>query len=465
MPPKGFMARGQQLATLAALAHELLTGDAYGAMLHELAGRGDLSETQARNIVLSLKDYGKAKRLSAPFVADLARQSSHCYDRWIAARRANDFKIFEESLQRMVALKQEQASLYGYDAHPYDGLLDEYESGATVAFLDGVFARVREELPPLIAQIGQAKPIDDRCFYQMFPRERQFAFSLELLGWIGYDFDAGRQDYSEHPFTTSFGMSDVRVTTRVDEHNLSAVIWSSIHEGGHALYEQGLPEDQEGLPVGSAASLSIHESQSRLWENNIGRSLAFWQCFYPRLQAAFPEQLGAVSVDDFYRAMNRVTPSLIRTEADELTYHLHVLIRYELEKQLLDGSLSVEALPEAWNDLYEKYLGIRPPDARQGILQDVHWCHGSFGYFPTYSLGSFYASQFYEHALKAFSGLEEDIRHGHFERFLHWLRDKIHRRGRRYDSDTLCHLVTGKGLDISVFLHYAKEKYRALYEL
>ena len=297
----------------------------------------------------------------------------------------------------------------------------------------------------------------------IFPKQQQWDFSLHVLRQMGFDFEAGRQDYSEHPFTTSFSPGDVRITTRVDEHNFASMLWSSIHEGGHGLYEQGLPDEQYGLPLGEAASLSIHESQSRLWENCVGRGADFWEYAFPVLKQYFPEQLGAVDKSTFYKACNRVSPSLIRTEADEVTYHFHVMIRFELEKALMDGSLSAADLPGAWNDQFEKYLGIRPADDKTGVLQDVHWSHGMFGYFPTYSLGSFYAVQFFEQASRDIAGLESLIKCGEFGALLQWLRTHVHQYGRQYTSDELCRRITGKSLDPMIFVAYARKKYSGIY--
>lgn len=465
MPPKGFAFRGRQLATLASQAHELVTSDRYGNLLHELSQRHDLSDDQQHNIRLSLEDYEKNKKLSADFVEQLTQQTSNSYNAWIDARRKSDFSLYAPELAKMIRLKKEQAELYGYVQHPYDALLDDYEKGATVAMLDPIFGMVKEQLPPLLQQICDAEQVDDSFFMQHFPKEKQFDFSMEVLRQMGYDFEAGRQDYSEHPFSTSFAPTDVRVTTRVDEHNLASLLWSSIHEGGHALYEQGLPEGQYGMPLGAAVSLSIHESQSRLWENCVGRSFRFWAYFYPRLQQQFPSQLDRVHLSDFYKATNKVQPSLIRTEADEVTYHFHVLIRYEIEKALLVNDIGVNDLAAVWNESYRKYLGLSAPNDLHGLLQDIHWSHGSFGYFPTYSLGSFYAAQFFEQASKDISGLSDQMKEGNYTNLLQWLRVHIHSHGRRYNSEELCKLITGRGLDFSSFMNYVREKYQAIYGL
>ena len=463
MPAKSAAFRGRQLATLAAMAHDLQTSKELDGTINELAGRTDLSGQQMANVRLSLQDLEKNKKLPGEFVSALSMQTSECFNAWIAARKANDYSIFQPSLAKMIALKQEQARLYGFQGHPYDALLDDYEKGATVAMLDPLFEKIKKQLPVLLDKIKAAEQVSNDCFHQHFPKQEQWDFSLDVLRNMGYDLEAGRQDYAEHPFTTSFSATDVRITTRVDEDNFASMLWSTIHEGGHALYEQGLPESEYGLPLGSAASLGIHESQSRFWENCIGRGRDFWTHFYPILQQRFPQQLTDVAMDTFYKAMNRVAPSLIRTEADELTYHFHVMIRYEIEKGLMDGAIDVKDLPQTWNSLYERYLGVCPPDDKTGILQDVHWSHGSFGYFPTYSLGSFYAAQFYSQAKQDLPGLQELVAAGDFTTLLQWLREKVHQYGRQFTSEELCERVTGHPLDTDHFIRYATEKYEGIY--
>jgi carboxypeptidase Taq len=464
MPPKGFPYRGRQLATLASQAHAFVTSEEYGAILHELAGKEDLTEVEKNNVRLSLEDYERNSKLSPAFVEELTQQTSHSYNAWIQARNENSYGIYAPQLKKMIVLKKVQAELYGYEQHPYNALLDEYEKGATVAMLDPVFKMVQEQLPAVLNKISEAPQVNNDFLHQYFPKQQQWDFSTEVLKKMGYDFEAGRQDYAEHPFTTSFAPTDVRITTRVDEQNFASLLWSSIHEGGHALYEQGLPESEYGMPLGAAASLSIHESQSRLWENCIGRGLSFWKFFYPKLQGYFPQQLSNISLTDFYKGINKVQPSLIRTEADEVTYHFHVMIRYEIEKALIGGSLDPQDVSGAWNDLYDKYLGVKPTDDKHGVLQDVHWCHGSFGYFPTYSLGSFYAAQFFEQAQKEVSVLQHHVEAGEFGELHHWLYEKVHKYGRHYTSEELCRNITGKGLDFSSFMRYIQQKYIGLYE-
>ena len=463
MPSKGAGFRARQLATLAGQAHEILTSPRLSDVMEALHERKDLQPDEKANVTRSYEDYLKHKKLPGAFVESLSMLTSECFTAWMEARKENNYGLFAPSLTRMIAMKREQTKLLGYEAHPYDALLDEYEPGATTALLDNVFDGIRTDLPPILERIRNAQQVDDAIFLKHYPKEQQWEFSVAILKAMGYDMEAGRQDYSEHPFTVSFSPDDVRVTTRVDEDNYASLLWSTIHEGGHALYEQGLLPYNYGLPLGTAASLGIHESQSRLWENCIGRSSTFWQHFFPRLKNTFPQQLAHAGWQDIWKACNKVIPSLIRTEADELTYHFHVLIRYELEKQLIEGKLDASDLKEAWNNAYEHYLGIRPADDRTGILQDVHWSHGSFGYFPTYTLGSFYAAQFYAGAQKAMPELEHEIAAGNFTNLLQWLRTHIHIHGRRYYSDELCEVVTGEKLNVNYFLNYVKQKYAQVY--
>jgi carboxypeptidase Taq len=463
MPAKGAAARGRQLATLSSMAHEILTGKEFERVITELAGKDGLSDTEEANVRISLEDFEKNRKLPSSFVSDLSHQTTACYNAWIEARQKSDYNIYKPHLAKMIALKQRQAKLYGYENHPYDALLDDYEKGANTVMLDAVFTKIKTLLPPVLSKIKSSAQVSNECFLQFFPKESQWDFSVDVLRKMGFDFEAGRQDYSEHPFTTSFAPTDVRVTTRVSEDNFASLLWSTIHEGGHALYEQGLPMEQYGLPLASAASLGIHESQSRFWENCIGRGHDFWKFFYPKLQRYFLTQLGKVNLDTFYKAMNRVEPSLIRTEADEVTYHFHVLIRYEIEKALLGSELKADDLQAAWNDRYTHYLGVTPPNDVKGILQDVHWSHGSFGYFPTYSLGSFYAAQFYAEANKQIPDLSTLSANGDYTLLLQWLRENVHVHGRRYTSEELCERITGEKLDIGYFMQYIEAKYAAIY--
>lgn len=463
MPPKGAGFRARQTATLSEWAHRLFTQESFRDLLLELNSRDDLDSTQKKNVELSLYDYSQQEKLSAAFVRAMSELVSQSYQSWMAARRANDFSVFAPDLSKMVELKKQEAGLLGYEGHPYNALLNQYERGATTVLLDKVFAQLQAPLKELLGHIAAQPPVADDFLRQAFAKDQQWKFGMEVLRQMGFDFGAGRQDISEHPFTTNFSSRDVRVTTRIHENDFTSMTWSCIHEGGHALYEQGLPEEAYGLPLGEYTSLSIHESQSRLWENNVGRSADGWQHFYPLAQQYFPEQLGPIDPEQFYKAINKVRPSLIRTEADELTYHFHVLIRYELEKKLLEGALQVKDIPAWWNARYKELLGVDVPDDLHGCLQDVHWSHGSFGYFPTYSLGSFYAAQFFQAAGRQVPGLADEIRKGRFQPLLSWLRMNIHAHGRRWTSEELCERVTGAPLDIQYFMQYARDKYRHIY--
>lgn len=465
LPPKGAHFRGQQISTLSELAHQLFSEESLGNLLQELAHKDDLTPEQKRNVELTLEDYTKNKKYSSLFVRRLSEQVNKTFHAWIEARGQNSFAVYEKDLNALVQLKKEESEILGYQQHPYNAHLNEYEKGATVELVDKTFKNLLPHLKPLLDKIAAQPQVDDSFLKQHFPHPQQWDWGLHLLKALQFDFGAGRQDVSEHPFSTSFGPQDVRITTRVDEEDFNNMTWSCIHEAGHALYEQGLPPEQYGLPLGEACSYSIHESQSRLWENSVGRGIPFWQHHYPQLQQRFPHQLGKNALNSFYKAINKVQPSLIRTEADEITYHFHVYIRYELEKRLLDGSLATADIPQYWNDQYKAFLNISVPDDKRGCLQDVHWSHGSFGYFPTYSLGSFYATQFYAQAKAQVPGLEQEISRGNVVPLLQWLRTHIHAKGRFYTSEDLCRQVTGQGLQVQYFIDYLLEKYTAIYNL
>lgn len=465
MPIKSALTRARQTATLAEMAHLLFTKAKTGELLEALYERDDLRDNERKNIELSLYDYNKGKKLPAAFVRQLSETTSQSYQSWIEARKANSFDLFEKDLDLMIRLKKQEAELLGYEEHPYNALLNEYERGSTVAFLDKTFNSLREPLRGLLNKINNQPDVDDSFLNQYFDPKQQWDFGIALIKDLGFDFDAGRQDISEHPFTTNFSCNDVRLTTRIDENDLGNMTWSCIHEAGHGLYEQGLPEEEYGLPLGEYASLSIHESQSRLWENNVGRSEGFWHYYHASLQKWFPAQFQNLQKRDLYRGINKVQPTLIRTEADELTYHFHVIIRYEMEKLLLEGSLKTKDIPAYWNEQYQNYLGVKVPDDKRGCLQDVHWSHGGFGYFPTYSLGSLYAAQFFNAAKKQIPLLEQEITKGTIDSLLKWLRTNIHCHGRRFSGTQLCEHITGEALNIQYFLDYAEKKYSDIYEL
>ena len=464
MPEKGAGYRARQLATLSGMVHEMLSSDELGGLLETLGHDQGLTEAEAANIRETTKTYRDQKKYSTSFVEEMSRTVSACFNAWQEARKKNDFSLYQPNLEKLLQLKKQECELLGYEAHPYNALLDQFEPGCTVAELDLLFSDVKKELLPFLLELRSRPAPGDAFLHRHYPRDKQWPYGLELLRQMHFDFDKGRQDISAHPFTTSFSAEDVRVTTRINEKDIREMIWGCIHEGGHALYEQGLPADHYGLPSGEAVSLGIHESQSRLWENQVGRSLPYWRYHYKALQDVFPENLKNVSLEEFYRGINLVEPSLIRTSADEITYHLHVLIRYEIEKKLIGGSLQVKDLPAAWNASYKEYLGLDVPDDARGVLQDVHWSHGSFGYFPTYSLGSFYAAQFYQQAKKEIPDLEKQIESGNNKPLLDWLRMNIHVFGKQYRAGRLCEKITGEPLRFGYFMQYAREKYSHIYQ-
>jgi carboxypeptidase Taq len=465
MPPKGAAFRAQQLSTLAGISHDMSTSDDLGTLLETLSKDSTLSEKEKRNVKQSLKDYRDRKKYTREFVETLSRTVSEAFQAWQKAKKDNNFSLFEPKLAKLVELKRKETEILGFKEHPYDALLDQYEPGATTKELDILFADVKKNMVEFVKAIAAAPQNNDDFMYRTYDKTKQWDIGLDLLRQMGYDFEAGRQDESTHPFTIHFNPDDVRVTTRVSEGNLNEMIWSCIHEGGHALYEQGIPSSEYGLPSGEAISLGIHESQSRLWENNVGRSLAYWKKNFSLLQKAFPENLKDVTAEDFYKAMNIVKPSLVRTAADELTYHFHILVRYEIEKALIEGSLEVKDLPQAWNKKYKEYLGVDVPSDDKGVLQDIHWSHGSFGYFPTYSLGSFYAAQFFATASKQIPDLEKKISNGEHDDLLKWLRENVHQYGKFYKASELCEKITGEKLNFKYFMDYATRKYSGLYDL
>ncbi|MEZ4915921.1 MAG: carboxypeptidase M32 [Chitinophagales bacterium] len=462
MPPKGKQFRAQQIATLSELAHNKFTAKEYNDLLYKIDTK-NLSETEKRNVELLKIDIEKLKKIPSSFIVELSNAISNAYHAWMTAKKENNFKLFEKELGQIIDLQRKKADIVGYEQHPYDALMDDYEPNAKVADIDILFADVRQKLQPLLNKIMAAQQVDDSFMYGHFDKDKQWNFGIEILKKMGYDMDAGRQDISAHPFTTTFSPQDVRVTTRIDESNFYDMLWSCIHEGGHALYEQGLPAEEYGLPCGEAVSLGVHESQSRFYENNIGRSYSFWKANYQDLQKVFPDAFAKVSLDEFYKAINIVKPSLIRTDADELTYHFHIMIRYELEKQLIEGTLKVKDAKEAWNAKYKEYLNIDVPNDSKGILQDIHWSHGSFGYFPTYSLGSFYTAQFDAKIHTELANYQNDIENNNLSNVLNWLRKNVHQYGRFYYSNDLCKKATGEKLNFSYFMQYAENKYGKIY--
>ena len=476
MPPGSGAIRAEQLATLQTLAHDqfvspetesllasLLDTATGGILPDETASLDAASQALLRE---TWRDFSRAKKLPSAFVNELERECSLAQQVWVTARKTNDFQLFLPNLERLVGLKRQEADYLGYTDSPYNALLDTYEPGATVAQLKPLFETLRPELVRLLEQIRQSpvKPQAD-LMTQCYDTDKQVEFGRLVLKHMGYDFQRGRLDLSAHPFTTSFHPTDVRVTTRVFERDLPSCLFSCIHEGGHGLYDQGLPQPHYGTPLGESVSLGIHESQSRLWENSVGRSQAFWQFFYPKLQALFPDQLGSVPAEIFYLAINRVSPSLIRVEADELTYNLHIMLRFEMELNVIEGRLLVEDLPEVWNAKMKDYLGIEPTSDAEGVLQDVHWSLGAFGYFPTYTLGNLYAAMLFDQAKTDLPNLEQNMAEGHLLTLKGWLNDRVHRWGRQFSAADLIKQVTGTALTPDPFIAGLQKKFGALYQL
>ncbi len=465
LPPGAAGARGQQLATLGRVIHERDTDPQVGAWLTALeesgADEGDAAD--AALVRVARRNFEQATKLPGAFVEDFTKARSASQTAWVGARAASDFSQFAPHLEKMVELNLRQAELLGFEAHPYDALHDLFERGSSTERLRTVFAELRDAAVPLLRSLGERENKADAPLRQAFPEADQEAFATGIVRTFGYDFEHGRLDRTVHPFATSFSRYDVRITTRYDANFLNPALFGTLHEAGHAIYEQGIGGAYDRSPLGTAVSLGVHESQSRLWENLVGRSEGFWQWAYPTLQETFPAQLGGVSQRDFYAAINRVSPSLIRVEADEVTYNLHVMVRFELELALVEGTLKAAELPEAWNAKYEAYLGVTPPNDALGCLQDIHWSLGMFGYFPTYTLGNLISVQLFEAAKTANPGLEDDVENGQFGRLLSWLRENIHQHGSRYEPAELLERATGQSLDAGPYIRYLKKKFGTLY--
>ncbi len=469
MPSGGVAARAQQLATLSHIAHEKFTDNAIGHLLedlHEYAGGLPYDSDDASLIRVTKREYDKAHRVPPALVSEIALASARAFDAWRKAKDASKFSDFAPFLQRNLDLKRRYAECLGYTERIYDPLLDDYEPGMKTAQVEAIFEEVRKEIVPLVYAISSKLNMVDNSFLcQVFDEQKQWDIGVEAARLIGYKFERGRLDRSPHPFTTSFSVDDVRITTRFMQNYFPAAFFATIHEAGHALYNQAIRHELERTPLGDGASLGVHESQSRMWENLVGRSRPFWKFFMPRLQAVFPKQFGHLSPEHVYRAVNRVQPSLIRVEADEITYNLHIILRFELENALLEGRIVVNDLPEAWNAKMQEYLGITPPNDAEGLLQDVHWAHGSFGYFPTYSLGNFFAAQLFVQIGKEIPGIDKYFEEGEYHILRDWLSARLHTHGRKFTMDELAYKITGEPLQIRPFIAYLKNKYGEIYNL
>jgi carboxypeptidase Taq len=469
LPAEGTEYRAEQLTLLAGILHQRRTDPRIGEWLAALAHSplaADKHSAAGTTIRQLQRDYDRRVKLPQSLVEELARTASLGQHAWEQARAKDDFGMFAPLLAKTFELKRAEAAALGFADTAYDALLDEFEPGERTANVAVVLADLREALVPLVAEIaGSSRRPDVSILERPYPIEAQESFARRGADAIGFDFRRGRLDVTAHPFCTGLGPNDCRITTRYDERFFSSAFFGVLHEAGHGIYDQGLPGDWYGLPPGEAVSLGIHESQSRLWENLVGRSRAFWDGMYPAAQQAFPAALGQTSLDAFYFAINDVRPSLIRVEADEATYNLHILIRFELEQALLADDVRVADLPAAWNDRYQQYLGIRPASDADGVLQDVHWSAGLVGYFPTYSLGNLYASQFFAQAENDLGALGPQFARGEFAPLRNWLGERIHRHGQCYSAAELVQKITGKPLSHDPLIAHLREKLAPLYGL
>lgn len=469
MPHGGATARSRQSATLSRLAHDKFTSDEIGRLLEDLeaAVRSLPYEDDTVSLVrVTRREYDRARRLPGELVHDLAQAEGLAMPAWAEARAESNYEKFAPHLEKILDLKRQEAGYLGYEDRMYDALLDLYEPGMKTARVQGIFDDVRRELVPLVRSIsGRGEPVDHSIMEREFDEKKQWELGLEALRLIGFDLRNGRQDVSVHPFTTSFSNKDVRLTTRLSRNYFPMAFFGTLHEGGHALYEQGSPDKFSRTPLEGGTSLGVHESQSRLWENLVGRSRPFWEFFATRLRDVFPEVLDGAGVDAIYRAVNRVRPSLIRVEADEVTYNLHIMLRFRIENELLEGKIEVRDVPEAWNAEMKDLLGITPPDVAQGALQDIHWSHGSIGYFPTYSLGTFFSVQLFDRARTDIPDMDARFSRGDFGALLAWLREHVHRHGRKFTLEELAMRITGEPLQTRSYINYLRDKFGEIYAL
>ncbi len=469
MPPGGGGARAMQLATLSRLAHEhFVSGELQDTLEKAKREIADLDPDSDDARLVKVTDRLLQKRIKVPaaWVEEESRITSLAHQDWEKARADANYDLFAPHLEKILALKREYADFFKPYDHIYDPLLDDYEPGMKTADVEPVFAKLRQRQVPLIQAIMDSNVVvDDSALRQDFDEQKQWDFGVDVITKFGYDFQRGRQDKSTHPFTTSFSADDVRITTRFDRNFLSPALFGTLHEAGHAMYAQGLTPELDRTTLGGGASLGMHESQSRMWENLIGRSRPFWKAFYPQLQKTFPAQLGDVSLDDFYPAINKVDRTFIRVDADEATYNLHIMLRFELELALLQGELSINDLPQAWNDKFESYFGIKPPDDAKGVLQDIHWSFGGFGYFSTYTLGNLIAAQLWDKMNTDIPDLEAQIEKAQFGDMLAWLRKNIHQHGAKFEPLELLERITGSGLEVEPYLDYLENKFGEIYAL
>ena len=468
MPPGGAEDRGNQLATLSQIAHNKFTTDEVGRLLEDLeplVAQLDPDSFDARLVKVTRRLYDKETKVPPEMIVEFAQLTTAGHQVWQTARAEDNFGKFQPTLEKIIDQRQRYASIFSPFDHIYDPLLDDFEPGLKTADVKAIFEALRPQQVELIKAISERPQVEDWFLHQHFDEQKQWDFGVEVITKFGYDWQRGRQDKSAHPFTTSFGIDDVRITTRLNPDFINPALFGTMHETGHALYELGVDHAFARTPLTGGASLAVHESQSRMWENLVGRSLPFWEHFYPMLQTIFPSQLGSLDLNSFYKGINKVEPSLIRVEADEATYNLHIMLRLELEIAMLEGGLSAKDLPDAWNSRMEDYLGILPPNNAKGVLQDIHWSGGMIGYFSTYALGNLISVQLWEVINRDIPNLEEQIRRGEFEALLSWLRENIHRHGSMFEPQELVQRVTGSKIDPAPYVRYLNAKYKEIYDL
>ena len=468
MPPGGVESRGRSLATLGKMAQEIGTDEKVGRLIEELepwAAEQDPDSDDARLIVVARRGYDKAVKVPPEMVAERAMLTTEANAAWREARQKSDYSIFEPFMEKIVEFNQRYADLFKPYDHAYDVLLDDYEPMMKTDDVKKIFADIRPKQVELIEKIAAAEQVNDSMLHKHYPEAEQVAMGEEVCRAIGYDFNRGRQDKVHHPFSSNLGYGDQRITYRVDENFFNPYLFAALHEAGHAMYEQGIPKSLSRTALYGGASLALHESQSRMWENLVGRSLPFWEWYFPKLVERYPEQLKGVKVRDFYKAVNKVEPSYIRVEADEATYNLHIMLRLEIEIGLLEGSIKVSELPEVWNDKFEDYLGIRPNNDAEGVLQDVHWSFGLFGYFSTYALGNLVSLQLWEKINQDIPALEDKIGSGDFSDLLGWLNTNLHAHGSKYFPQDMVQRITGEKINGDAYIRYLNRKYSDIYGL
>ncbi len=466
MPERGQEHRAGQMSCISGLVHSMLTERRVGESIEALwqeARNMDISSDCHVNLREWRRQYQQAARLPEELVRDLAYSRAVAHSAWVKARSRKDFSMFEPHLQRLVDLSRKKADLLGYKQEPYDALLDIYEPGEKTSNIEAIFRGLVPGLREILHHVQSIQPQQPLCFQAAFPVEAQKILARLMAARIGFDFTKGRVDTVVHPFSTRIGPGDVRITSRWNERDFTEGLFGVLHEAGHGLYSQNLPAGHFGTPLGDSVSLGIHESQSRLWENIVGRSIEFWEYFFPLAKSLFPGQLQGVSQQDFVRFINRVRPSFIRVEADEVTYNLHIYLRFQIEREIIMGELPVKDIPGRWNELFREIFGMEVPDDSMGCLQDVHWSGAAFGYFPTYTLGNIYSAMIFDAAMKELPGLRQGFRKGNFEPLVRWLDTRIFSQGQRYRSRQLIKRITGRPPEHHSFLAYLHEKYERIF--